>query len=394
MDTVAHRVYITPKEISPAYLEFKYHCYNTTMSATPVYSIDLPEYVSNFFKEQGGISIVSVSRPQLLAMCNQSPLKHLIVYEQFVVDHTETLMNLLEQQRVESLTIYKHHSFTFTNALMDRLNTFAMTTDIKIIVNGYYENNYRNIKIYHADTYEHALSHEFVLLLSKILHKKRRPTKKFLIQTVSKDYFRKTVSDHLRTSAIWSDFIAPPRFNSRSAYENFFQEKKRRLFQQFVENNNQRMHGLNSFGPGLPNFKMYELAFCELILETRNSGSWHFTEKTFRPIALGIPVVHLGHKPVHDRLLAMGYRLYDKVFYEQWHKDVALEKKLLHLENFLTHIKNDKSAQAQMEEIAQYNYQHFWNHRKNHYYTTLLNLFDDMVGENSLTHKIYKHLDF
>jgi len=366
---------------------------NTIMSATSVYSIDLPEYVSNFFKEIGGISLSAINQSRLLELCNQSTVKHLMVYETFVVDHTEILMNLLQQRCVESLTIYNHHPFKFTDALMDRLNTVAMTIDIKIIVNGYYEKNYSNIKIYHEQTYEHSISHSFVLLLSQILHKKRRPTKTFLIQTVCKDDFRKTVSDHLRASAIWSDCIAPPRIDRRSVYEDFFHEKKHKLLQQFGEHT-QPMHALHSFGNGLPNFKMYEQAFCELILETMNSGSWHFTEKTFRPIALGIPVVHLGHKPMHARLLATGYRLYDNGFYQQWHTDVALEKKLPYLESFLTHIKNDKSAQAQMEQIAQHNYQHFWNHRKNHYYTNLQNMFDDIVGENTLTHKIYKQLDF
>ena len=153
------------------------------------------------------------------------------------------------------------------------------------------------------------------------------------------------------------------------------------------------MNALLSFGNGLPNFKMYEQAFCELILETRNAGSWHFTEKTFRPIAMGIPVVHLGHKPIHARLLAMGYRLYDNGFYQQWHTETALEKKLPYLESFLTHIKNDKSAQAQMEQIAQHNYQHFWNQRKLHYYTHIQQVFDSIAGENTLTHKIYKQLD-
>ena len=266
-----------------------------------------------------------------------------------------------------------------------------MTTDIKIIVNGYYNNVYNNIKIYSIDNFENVISHSFVLLLSQILHKKRQPTKMFSMQTVFKDNFRKTVGNYLQESALWKDFPPSPLTNSTALY------KKAADVLQHLEQHygpGQHIHALKSFGNGLPNFKMYEQVFCELILETRNSGSWHFTEKTFRPIAMGIPVVHLGHKPMYDRLLAMGYRLYDNGFYQQWHTETALEKKLPYLESFLTHIKNDKLAQAQMEQIAQHNYQHFWNQRKLHYYTHIQQIFNSIAGENTLTHKIYKQLDF
>lgn len=361
-----------------------------------IYGLELPDTVVDFCYNFGGISISPINQSQLLELCKQSPVKHLIVYEQFVTDHTEILIDLLQQQRVESLTIYNNHPFAFTDALMDRLNTVAMTVDINIIVNGYYNNVYNNIKIYSIDMWEHVISHSFVLLLSRLLHKKRQPTKMFSIQTVSKDNFRKTVGNYLRESTLWTDFFSPPTTNSTALYK-----KVNDVLQQFEQQygNGQHIHALRSFGNGLPNFKMYEQVFCDLILETRNSGSWHFTEKTFRPIALGIPVVHLGHKPIYDRLLAMGYRLYDNGFYQQWHKDypcnkdVALEKKMPYLESFLTHIKNDKLAQAHMEQIAQHNYQHFWNQRKIHYYTHIQQIFNSIAGENTLTHKIYKQLD-
>jgi hypothetical protein len=358
----------------------------------PIYGLELPDWVVNFCYDFGGISLSPINQSQLLELCKQSPVKHLIVYEQFVTDHTEILMNLLQQQRVESLTIYKNHPFAFTDALMDRLNTVAMTADINIIVNGYYNNVYNNIKIYSIDTWEHSISHSFVLLLSRLLHKKRQPTKMFSIQTVFKDDFRKTVGTYLRESALWTDFFSLPLTDSSTPLYKKVADVLQHFKQQYGDG--QHISALTSFGNGLPNFKMYEQTFCELILETRNSGSWHFTEKTFRPIALGIPVVHLGHKPMYDRLLANGYRLYDNGFYQQWHAECALEKKLPYLENFLTHINSNTAVQEQMEQIAQHNYQQFWNQRKHYHYTHIQQIFDSIAGENTLTHKIYKQLDF
>ena len=356
----------------------------------PIYGLELPDWLVDFCYNLGGISISPIDQSQLLELCKQSPVKHLIVYEQFVIEHTEILIDLLQQQRVETLTISNNHPFLFTDSLLDRLNTVAMTTDINMIVNGYYINVYNNIKIYSIDTNENKLSHSFVLLLSKLLHKKRQPTKMFSIQTVFKDDFRKTVGTYLQESALWKDFFPSLSTNSTALYN-----KAADVLQHFTQQygSGQHISALTSFGNGLPNFKMYEQIFCELILETRNSGNVQCTEKTFRPILLGIPGVHLGHKPMYDRLLAHGYRLYDNGFYQQWHTETALEKKLPYLESFLTHIKNDKLAQAQMEQIAQHNYQHFWNQRKLHYYTHIQQVFDSIAGENTLTHKIYKQLD-
>ena len=130
----------------------------------PIYGLELPDWVSDFCSTNGGISLSPINQSQLLELCKQSLVKHLIVYEQFVIEHTEILMNLLQQQRVESLTIYNNHPFFFTDLLLDRLNSIATTTKINIIVNGHYNNVYNNIKIYSIDTWEHSISHNFVLL--------------------------------------------------------------------------------------------------------------------------------------------------------------------------------------------------------------------------------------
>ena len=156
----------------------------------------------------------------------------------------------------------------------------------------------------------------------------------------------------------------------------------------------QYIDALGSFANGLPNFKIYEQVFCEIVLETRNQGNWHFSEKTFRPISLGIPMVHLGHKPMYDKLLEYGYHLYDNNFYQQWHKHIELEEKLPYLEKFLTHINSSESAQKQMEQTAQHNYQHFWNHRKLYFYTHMNHTFESIFGGNNLVHDIYNEMNF
>ena len=361
------------------------------MSATSIYSVDLPDYVKQFCGDFGGIQIETLTLSQLLDLGKLREIEYLIIYEQFVLYHEQILVNLLEQGRVGSLTIYNNHPFILSDESMMRLDSLAKTHTVDIIVNGYYDKEYKNINIHHTDTWEHMISHSFTLLLSQILKKKRNPSSVFALQTVFKDNFRRTVGNFIQTSSIAKNILKLPSMASKGLYNLSADFIKK------VEGEHgpgQHIHSLQSFGNGLPNFKTYESAFCEIVLETRNSGHWHFTEKTFRPIALGIPIVHLGHGPIYNRLLEYGYRFYDYNFYETWHSDMPLENKLPFLENFLSHIRDNVSSQKQMEEIAEHNYKHFWNERKLRYYKNINDVFENIFGTNRSINKIYDQLNF
>ena len=358
----------------------------------PIYGLDIPDWLNSFFQTHAGIFIELIQSSELLQICENKTIKYLVIYEKFLLFNKDTLFNLLGQGRIESLIIYNDHPFVITDLLMDQLDKIAETHNINIIVDGYYDDKIiKNIKVYNVDKQEHHISHFFTLLLSQILKKNRRHTKTFLMQTVFKDNFRKTVGEFIMNSSLYKDFIKSPVTDSNTLF------KKTNDFLKYAE----QKHGtgmyidsLRSFGNGLPNFKIYEQVFCEIVLETKNQGSWHFSEKTFRPISLGIPIVCLGNKFIYNRLLEYGYHLYDNNFYQRWHKDIELEEKLPYLEEFLNHINSSESAQKQMEQTAQHNYQHFWNHRKLQYYTYINETFESIFGRNNLIHNIYKEMNF
>lgn len=361
------------------------------MSATSIYSVNLPDHIKQFCGEFGGLRIEPLTLPQLLDLGKLGEIEHLIIYENFVKDHEQVVVDLLEQGRVGSLTIYNHHPFTLSDEFMMRLDGLAKTHTVNIIVNGYYDKKYENMNIYYHDTWEHGISHHFTLLLSQILKKKRDHSWIFALQTVFKDDFRRTVRDFIQNSSIAKNILQSPSMASKGL-GNISADFIKKM--EGEHGPGQYIHSLQSFGNGLPNFKTYESAFCEIVLETRNSGHWHFTEKTFRPIALGVPIVHLGHGPIYNTLLEHGYRLYDYNFYETWHSDMPLENKLPSLENFLSHIRDSMSAQKQMEEFAEHNYKHFWNERKLHYYKHIDNIFENIFGSNRSINKIYDQLNF
>lgn len=356
-----------------------------------IYSIDLPNFVEDFIKEYSGIQSKVITHDTLTSMCGSQSISYLIVYEKYVEKHFQTLKILLEQNKIEQLLIYSHHPFNLDADVLDQMDLLSQTANIHIIVNGYYSKEYQHLSVYNLDTYEHTISHYFNLLLSNILEKRRNPSHLFLMQSVFKDTFRKTVGDFIKNSSVYSYFLPLKKIESTE-----LSQKRDIFWNQLTQNHGdgQYLNGLKSYGYGTPNFQIYEQIFCEIVLETRNSGAWHFTEKTFRPIALGIPIIHLGNKTIYDRFLKYGYRLYDHQFYSVWHSNINQQQKLLCLEQFLQHIKNNRTAQIEMTEIAQHNYQHFWNYRKNHYYKNVQNAFENVFGEENLTHKIYKQMNF
>jgi len=361
-------------------------------SNTPqIYSINLPNWFNDFLNTWGGIQPQAIAHHELLNLCEHGSVPWMIVEETYLKDHFQTLSKLLQQNKIDCLIIYIHHPFFFDTGILNQLDVLAQQSNIHMMVNGYYSQEYQHLPVYNIDTWEHSISHYFNLLLSNTLQKHRNPSHLFLMQTVFKDTFRNTVGDFLKNSSIYSEFLPFTQANSVDLYrtvENFMSQLKQ------THGQGPHIDALGSYGNGLPNFKMYEKAFCELVLETRNSGAWHFTEKTFRPIALGIPIIHLGNQTIHNRLLQYGYQLYDHQFYSVWHSDVDQSQKLQCLLQFLQHINNNSTAQEQMIQTAQHNHHHFYNQRKNNYYKTIQHMFETVFGQENLTYKIYKQLDF
>lgn len=361
-----------------------------------VYGVDIPDWLGNFCFDFGGIIVKNITKTQLIEKSEQDKIPNLILHENFFLENSELVLKLLDNDKIKNFILFNLHPFLFdknsSKKLLETLDTLAKNKNIFIIVVGLYEKKFNNIKICNVELQEHQLSHHFVLLLANILKDKRNPTVTFTLQSIYKDPYRKTIGNYILESTIKNDLITPPQTDSETL------GKKRDNFLKTISEqypDGQHIQALKSFGSGLPNFTVYERAFCELVLETSNNGSWHFSEKTIRPLALGIPIVHLGHKSIYDHLTKIGYRLYDyDNFYEKWHTGVSLEKKLPDLLNFLIHIQTNIMARTKMEQIAEHNFKIFWNERKNYFYRNIHNFFNNIVGDTTFTHSIYKKLNF
>ena len=103
-----------------------------------------------------------------------------------------------------------------------------------------------------------------------------------------------------------------------------------------------------------------------LVTETVATGRrWHLTEKTFKPIALGMPFVIVGTKGSLEYLRSYGFRTFGDIWdesYDDADDDVRIEKiaKLLkELDNLSVDQKQKTFESAR--DIIEHNWNHFYN---------------------------------
>ena len=352
------------------------------------YGIGLAPWEIQFIKNFGGITVEEITVEQIKSVCSTNNINKIFVSETSITRDADYLFDRVEDKTITQLVIYTSHPFDLPLALLDRIND-EKHDNVVFLSNGHFDKEYPNIKGLCFEEFEHGISHHFNLLLSTRLRTRRNPDKDFLCYTVTKDKFRKLVVDFLKGTDIFDNSItnfAKKSEEIQQPYEDFITS--------IVQEHGEEFRApMDVFNRGMPNFESYEKSFCEIVLETRNSGSYHITEKTFRPIAFGIPIVLLAEKQLFDKLVNYGYRFYDHDFYSHWHSDIILGEKLPYLLAFLKHIKQDQSARNSMTEIAHHNYLWFWNNRKNNFYEKLYKFFNDISDGNNTVAGIYKKLN-
>lgn len=290
--------------------------------------------------------------------------------------------------------------FLFSETLLEELNQLGKNFEIHIMAQGYYARSYPNIQIHHYELEEHCIGHHFNLLLANRLQKlkKTQTVKNFLLQIVAKDDFRKAVVNSLTNSNIKDDILLPPARSSNELY-SMHTDLINTLEKDYTDRHDV-IDAVKSFGNGTPNMELYQKAFCELVAETVNSEGkpYMFTEKFFRPIALGTPVIFLGSRSMYMTLKKYGYRFYDNNFYSIWHDGkIDLTKRCDVLLSFMKHIQQDIGAKENMQSIANHNMENFWNNRKLEYYANWQNIFDIICRDKHIARvvdDVYERLNF
>lgn len=316
----------------------------------------------------------------------------LLIYENSYLESPKQWQGLLANNTIGRLVVFNDHPFTFTDQVLTDINQSGVADRLRVFCQGHWQDRekYPNVISRHMDLHEHFFSHHTIFLLSRKLKQIRRPVKDFLWYTLPKDQYRKSFVDAFANDPLLSNSIVSfDKTNSRDMYVEAADriEEFRKSY-----GDGEWINGLRCYGNGLPNMKAYEQAACELVLETANRGSWHLSEKFFRPVGFGVPVILLADREIYDQTQRYGYRFYDHAnFYERFHSTADVEHRIQYLRGFMSHIKQQRPAA--MQEIADYNYQIFWNQRKNAYYDTAMRYWKELIGNDNFLDDMYDRLD-
>lgn len=309
----------------------------------------------------------------------------------------DQLVELLNQNQIQSLLIYIHHPMHMDKEKLLKINEFGKRIKISMLTFGKFNFDLKNIKVKNQEVFEIMFHSHRIKALSIMLLKKRKPQLDFMLSTVPKDEFRKEIVNGL----LDTDVNIVSNKTSGGLREKIEDVKKTFLqkldnFQSLNYDHKAIVDELISvFANGPPNFNLYENYLCELVIETSNSDNWHLTEKTFRPIAFGIPIIFLGDKVMFDTLVKNGYRFHDNDhnFYIHWHSDISLQKKVSHLKSFLKSLKNNENRKKLLE-IASYNYNLYWKNRPFDYGNAQLEFFNDFFGDDVIIEEVYDLFNF
>jgi hypothetical protein len=103
-----------------------------------------------------------------------------------------------------------------------------------------------------------------------------------------------------------------------------------------------------------------------LVTETVATGRrWHLTEKTFKPIALGMPFVIVGTRGSLEYLRSYGFRTFGDIWdesYDNADDDVRIEKiaKLLKELDDLS-VEQKQKVFESAHDVIEHNWNHFYN---------------------------------
>ena len=366
------------------------------MTLKNINCLPLPKWVYDLLVMFGGLRKLEVVDMDNVGAGN---VDSLVVFEDDYLKHRESLLNALKSKILNTLVIFNTHSFLFNDQVLAEIDRHSADLDIHIICQGHFAKKYNNVKVHHIELEEHFISHHFNLLLATKLQEMKNIEKTFLVQMVNKDEFRNTVISGITSSNLMNDIVLTVK-KGPGVTKNLMDMHKSLMdyVKEEYKENPQIFPALDSFGGVCPNFSLYEKPFCEVVAETKNTGAYHLTEKTFRPIAFRVPIIFLGSKVMYDSLNEYGYTFYDNQFYKCWHdENISLVERVNKLVSVMQHIKEDETAKEQMQLSANSNFQVFWNQRKLYYYQNWNQIFDQICKGKDISRvvdSIYSRCNF
>jgi len=370
-----------------------------------IIGLDLPDWLVDQFYYESGFIIKNKSIKHL----EQTSLPILVFEEQLL----DLYKNKSEWQRFKESVIaldlthivfYSRDMFRWSIDFFEQLNSLGEHRNFHVISNLAVPSDYSNLKIHIRNEIEQNLNDPVFESLAFELQRNRTTTSKdFLFATVLKNEFRKSVYDYLMENQLLNNSIVmvgskvvddetievtPQNSNLIDDIKNATKDEH------FINGLNALVTPANNLGlVGAPMFPAYEECFCEIVLESSHQGISDLSEKTYRPILLGIPIVFLGSQEMYSKLIADGYQLPGDAFYSRWFTSDNLQDRLDALKLFCRNIIKDNNLRGHLSASAQHNFEVFWTKRHSRNRKQNLEIMHECFGDDNLITQIYKSLN-
>lgn len=374
---------------------------NRFVKTNYVVGLDLPGWLIDQFYYESGFIVKNQSIEQL-----EKTHLPLVVFEIQLVDlykdktkwqkFKESMMDL----DLKHLVIYSRDMYSWPTDLFEQLNSMAEQKNFHIISNCDAPTDYMNLNIHIRNEVEHGINDPvFESLAFELQRNRHSPSKDFVLASVLKNEFRRTVYDYLMENKLLDNSVVLVNGKTIDNETIEVTPQHSTLLDDIIKATKDR-HFINvldccsNYGQnGLPVFTAYEQCFCEIVLESSQQGISDISEKTYRPILFGIPIVFLGSEKMYNKLQTDGYLLPGKSFYSKWFSTDSMQDKLYALDLFCRDIKNDNNLRKEMISSAQHNFEVFWTKRHSRNRKQNLEIMHKCFGDDNLITQIYKSLN-
>lgn len=311
----------------------------------------------------------------------------------------------IQKHNIRKIIILLFDVFYVPESMWPELDSLMEGRECHLICNCWAPTQYKNLIGHVRNNQETEMYDPFVYNLALVFqHKRKLPIKDFFVSVVLKNFFRITVFNAIKEAGILENSFVKTNTLSQNGTSASYGELDRpwdqydkNLFRD-VKNATIDDHYINGLkalqGPGTPIFPAYEQCFCEIVFESRVSGISDITEKTYRPMMLGVPIVFLGSEIMYKKLQDDGYILTGKEFYNKWYAETDIKDKCSHLKDFLKQIVSDQHTRNAMSKAAEHNFKNFWLSRPLENRKIHLDLLNQCFGEDNLLNQIYNRLDY
>ena len=378
---------------------------NRFVKTNYVVGLDLPDWLKDQFYYESGFVVKNQSIEQL----EKTDLP-LVVFEIQLVDLYKEKTKWQEFKRsikdldLSHMVIYSRDMYSWPTDLFIQLNSLGEHRNFHVISNSAAPSDYRNLKFHIRNELEQNLNDPVFESLAFELQRNRTTTSKdFLFATVLKNEFRRTVHDYLMENQLLNNSIVmvgskvldDETLEITPQHSNLIDDiKNATKDDHFINGLDALVTPVNNLGlVGAPVFPAYEECFCEIVLESSHQGISDLSEKTYRPILLGIPIVFLGSQEMYSKLIADGYQLPGDAFYSKWFTSNDLQDRLGALKLFCQKIIDDENLRGQLSASAQHNFEVFWTKRHSRNKKQNLEIMHESFGDENLITQIYKSLN-